>query len=79
MLKVFAWLYAIFVASKLPHLDFINEPIFLRRFKLFMLSFMFYCMFANICSEKNQNGKIHVMFIQPKTFKIDQAFVCDAE
>ena len=37
--------------------------IFLRRFRLYMLSFMFRFMFANICFEKNQNSKIHVMFI----------------
>ena len=29
----------------------------------YMLSFMFRFMFANICFEKNQNSKIHVMFI----------------
>ena len=38
-------------------------PIFLRRFKLYMFSFTFGFMFANICFEKNQNGKIYVMFI----------------
>ena len=37
--------------------------IFLCCFKLYMLSFMFRFMFANICFEKNQNSKIHVMFI----------------
>ena len=37
--------------------------IFLHRFRLYMLSFMFRFMFANICLEKNQNSKIHVMFI----------------
>ena len=37
--------------------------IFLRRFKLYVLSFMFWFMFANIRFEKNQNRKIHVMFI----------------
>ena len=38
-------------------------PIFLRRFKLYMFSFTFGFMFANICFEKNQNSKIYVMFI----------------
>ena len=38
-------------------------PIFLRRFRLYVLSFMFRFMFANICFEKNQNIKIYVMFI----------------
>ena len=37
--------------------------IFLRRFRLYVLSFMFWFMFANIRFEKNQNRKIHVMFI----------------
>ena len=37
--------------------------IFLRRFRLYILSFKFIFMFANICFEKNQNSKIHVMFI----------------
>ena len=37
--------------------------IFLCRFRLYMLSFMFRFMFSNICFEKNQNSKIHVMFI----------------
>ena len=37
--------------------------IFLCRFRLYVLSFMFRFMFANICFEKNQNSKIHVMFI----------------
>ena len=37
--------------------------IFLCRFRLYKLSFMFRFMFANICFEKNQNSKIHVMFI----------------
>ena len=41
----------------------LNGPIFLRRFRLYVLSFMFRFMFANICSEKNQNSKIYVMFI----------------
>ena len=40
-----------------------NGAIFLRWFRLYMLSFMFRFMFANICNEKNQNSKIHVMFI----------------
>ena len=38
-------------------------PIFLCRFKLYMFSFTFGFMFANICFEKNQNSKIYVMFI----------------
>ena len=38
-------------------------PIFLRRFRLYVLYFMFRFMFANICFVKNQNSKIHVMFI----------------
>jgi hypothetical protein len=38
-------------------------PIFLRRFKVYMFSFTFWFMFANICFEKNQNSKIYVMFI----------------
>ena len=41
----------------------LTGAIFLRRFRLYMLSFMFRFMFANICFEKNQNSKIHVMFI----------------
>ena len=41
----------------------INGPIFLRRFKLYMFSFTFGFMFANISFEKNQNSKIYVMFI----------------
>ena len=40
-----------------------NGPIFLRRFKLYMFSFTFGIMFANICFIKNQNSKIFVMFI----------------
>ena len=40
-----------------------NGPIFLRRFRLYVLSFMFRFMFANIYFEKDQNSKIHVMFI----------------
>ena len=38
-------------------------PIFLRRFKLYMFSFTFGFMFANIYFEENQNSKIYVMFI----------------
>ena len=38
-------------------------PIFLHRFRLYVLSFMFIFMFANICFEKNQNSKIHVTFM----------------
>ena len=38
-------------------------PIFLCRFKLYMFSFTFGFMFANICFEKNQNSKIYVMFM----------------
>ena len=41
----------------------IYGAIFLRRFRLYILSFTFRFMFANICFEKNQNRKIHVMFI----------------
>ena len=41
----------------------ITGPIFLGRFKLYMFSFTFGFMFANICFEKNQNSKIYVMFI----------------
>ena len=37
--------------------------IFLRRFRLYVLSFMFRFMFANICFEKNENSEIYVMFI----------------
>ena len=33
--------------------------IFLSRFRLYMLSFMFRFMFANICFEENQNSKKH--------------------
>ena len=43
--------------------SYINGPIFLHRFKLYMFSFMFGFMFANICFEKNQNSKIYVTFI----------------
>ena len=57
--------------SKLPTCHFlctfifikIMEQFFLRRFRLYMLSFMFRFMFANICFEKNQNSKINVMFV----------------
>ena len=38
-------------------------PIFLRRFRLYVLSFMFRFMLANICFEKNENSKIYVMLI----------------
>ena len=41
----------------------ITGPIFLRRFKLYMFSFTFGFMFANIYFEKYQNSKIYVMFI----------------
>ena len=44
-------------------------PIFLRRFRLYVLSFMFRFMFVNICFEKNQNIKIHVMFITKHNMK----------
>ena len=49
---------------KIEELFFIlfSGPIFLRWFRLYVLSFMFRFMFANICFEKNQNSKIHVMF-----------------
>ena len=40
-----------------------SGPIFLHRFKLYMFSFTFGFMFANICFEKNQSSKIYVMFI----------------
>ena len=40
-----------------------NGAIFLRWFRLYMLSVMFRFMFANICFNKNKNSKIHVMFI----------------
>ena len=33
--------------------------IFLRRFRLYMLSFRFRFMFANICFEKNQNNSLN--------------------
>jgi hypothetical protein len=51
------YLVQIFIAIQL------NGPIFLRRFRLYVLSFMFRFMFANICFEKNENSKIYVMFI----------------
>ena len=38
-------------------------PIFLRRFRLYVLSFMFRFMLGNICFEKNENSKIYVMLI----------------
>ena len=44
-------------------------PIFLRRFRLYVLSFMFRFMFVNICFQKNQNIKIHVMFITKHNMK----------
>ena len=43
--------------------QFFCGPIFLRRFRLYVLSFMFRFMFANICFEKNENSKIYVMLI----------------
>ena len=43
--------------------------IFLHQFRLYMLSFMFRFMFANTCFEKNQNIKIHVMFITKHNMK----------
>ena len=46
-----------------------NGPIFLRRFRLYVLFFMFRFMFVNICFEKNQNIKIHVMFITKHNMK----------
>ena len=42
---------------------------FLRWFRLYVLSFMFRFMFVNICFEKNQNIKIHVMFITKHNMK----------
>ena len=47
-----------------------SGPIFLRRFKLYMFSFTFEFMFANICFEKNKNSKIFVMFIIKNNMKI---------
>ena len=47
--------------------SYINGPIFLHRFKLYMFSFMFGFMFANTCFEKNQNRKIYIMFIINKS------------
>ena len=44
-------------------------PIFLRRFRLYVLSFILRFMFANICFEKNQNNKIHFMFITKRNMK----------
>jgi hypothetical protein len=44
-------------------------PIFLRRFRLYVSSFMFRFMFVNICFEKYQNIKIHVMFITKHNMK----------
>ena len=44
-------------------------PIFLRRSRLYVLSFMFRFMFANICFEKNQNIKVHFMFITKHNMK----------
>ena len=41
----------------------IHGAIFLRRVRLYMLIFMLRLMFATLCFEKNQNSKIHVMFI----------------
>ena len=46
-----------------------NGPSFLLRFRLYVLSFMFRFMFVNICFEKNQNIKIHVMFITKHNMK----------
>ena len=46
-----------------------SGAIFLRWFRLYMLSFMFRFMFENICFEKNQNIKIHVMFITKHNMK----------
>ena len=55
------WSYSCFAGD--------SGPIFLRRFRLYVLSFMFRFMFANICFEKNQNIKIHVMFITKHNMK----------
>ena len=57
--------YSVFVIRSGVDLadDCYYGPIFLRRFRLYVLSFMFRFMFANICFEKNQNMKIYVMFI----------------
>ena len=49
--------------TRLPCVHIGTGAIFLRRFMFYILSFMFRFMFANICFEKNQNSKIHVMFI----------------
>ena len=59
------FLCAILIYTQGTSIDGIGNlgAIFLRGFRLYMLSFMFRFMFANICFEKNQNRKIHVMFI----------------
>ena len=44
-------------------------PIFLLRFRLYVLYLMFRFMFANICFEKNENSKIYVMFITKHNMK----------
>ena len=55
------WNFLTFDVIFFCHLDI--GAIFLRRFRPYILSFMFRFMFANICFEKNQNSKIHIMFI----------------
>ena len=65
---VFACLLSLGYASTIQpvegkYIHSIFGPIFLRRFKLYMFSFKFGFMFANLCFEKNQNSKIYVMFI----------------
>ena len=60
-LGMFFKLHVSFYFSTWPSI--VSGAIFLRQFRLYILSFMFRFMFANICFEKNQNSKIHVMFI----------------
>ena len=56
-------IYILIFNSILEFSLFFIGPIFLRLFRLYVLSFMFRFMFVNICFEKNQNSKIYVMFI----------------
>ena len=73
--KVFSKLY-VYVHNRSLNLEinsngpgvYYIEAIFLNRFRLYILSFMFRFMFANICFEKNQNSKIRVMFIEKITW-----------
>ena len=51
-----------------------NGAIFLCRFRLYMLSFIFRFMFANICFEKNQNSKfqpLQVWYVMIHVIKHD--------